>query len=374
MHTNTQDLQKLVARAKIGLMQKPDSTFFAVLCCSLPMSFSNEISTAATDGESLFLNPDFFTGLSLEERITLLAHETLHVAYLHALRKDHRDHKRFNAAADYVINLELKNRGYRLPSGGLVDRKYAGLSSEQVYDLLEQENKSPKPDHEDLLPPNMSSEESLNEVKNRMTGKISSAAMSAELSGDPESIPGNIRRFLEDLKKPKVNWRAVLQRFLSDFNKSDYSWKMPNRRYLPNYLPKLQSQSLTRIDFAIDTSGSISEQMFMQLCSELHAVLRMFNPQEIGVIQFDSRVQGQDVVRSLKDLAGIKFSGGGGTNVAPALEAFEQGPAQGLIVLTDGQFYTKHLVNPKRPVIWAIYDNPHFEAPFGQAIHFKLEY
>lgn len=374
MHTNTQDLQKLVARAKIGLMQKPDSTFFAVLCCSLPLSFSNEISTAATDGESLFLNPDFFIGLSLEERITLLAHETLHVAYLHALRKDHRDHKRFNAAADYVINLELVSRGYRLPAKGLLDRKYAGLSSEQVYDLLEQEDKSPQPDHEDLLPPNTASEESLNEVKNRMTGKISSAAMSAELSGNPESIPGSIKRFLDDLKKPKVNWRAVLQRFLSDFNKSDYSWKMPNRRYLPNYLPKLQSQTLTRIDFAIDTSGSISEQMFMQLCSELHAVLRMFNPQEIGVIQFDSRVQGQDVVRSLKDLAGIKFSGGGGTNVAPALEAFEQGPAQGLIVLTDGEFHTGHLVNPKRPVIWAIYDNPHFKAPFGQAIHFKLEH
>lgn len=365
----SEDIKKALSRAKIGLMQKPQSSFISVLCCNLKTIISTEVNTAATDGESLYINPDFFLSLNLEERIALLAHETLHVAYQHPYRRGERDHKKWNVAGDYVINGFLKDKGYTLPSNGLIDRKYTGLSADQVYDIIGDDK---APDHEDLLPPPGNTPEKQQVIEAAVAGKIAQAAMSADMSKDPGSVPQDVRRFLEELRKPKVNWRAVLQRFLSDLTPSDYSWKSPNKRYLPNYLPRLKTETLGRIDFAIDTSGSVSDKQFNQLLSEIWTVLRMFNPNEIGVYQFDSVLQGSSVVKNLKDFSTIKFSGGGGTNVLPALEEFEANKAQALIVLSDGYFSTRHLQKPKNPVIWAIYDNPGFKPPFGSVIHFKF--
>lgn len=350
-------------------MQKPQSSFISVLCCNLKTIVSTEVSTAATDGESLYINPDFFLSLNLEERIALLAHETLHVAYQHPYRKGEKEHTKWNVAGDYVINGFLKDKGYTLPSGGLVDRKYTGLSADQVYDMLGDDK---EPDHDDLLPPPEGTPAKQQIIEAAVAGKIAQAAMSADMSKDPGSVPGDIRRFLEELRKPKVNWKAVLQRFLSELSPSDYSWRQPNRRYLPNYLPKLKTEELGRIDFAIDTSGSISKKQFDQLLSEVWAVLRMFNPKELGVYQFDDILQGVDIVKSLKDFSNIKFTGGGGTNVLPALQEFESNKAQALIVLTDGFFHIEHLQKPRNPVIWAVYNNPGFIPPFGSVIHFKF--
>ena len=41
-----------------------------------------------------------------------------------------------------------------------------------------------------------------------------------------------------------------------------------------------------------------------------------------------------------------------------------------LIVLTDGYFYHTAEMDPNKPVIWLIYDNPHWQPPFGKAVYF----
>ena len=81
-----QELDKALARAKIGIMEKPDTMFFSTLCSSLETVFTEDYDTAATNGVKLLINPTFFSKLTLPERVFLLAHETLHVAYLHTIR------------------------------------------------------------------------------------------------------------------------------------------------------------------------------------------------------------------------------------------------------------------------------------------------
>ena len=209
-------------------------------------------------------------------------------------------------------------------------------------------------------------------IEKEIQSKIARAIMIAEMQNQAGSVPASIKRHFSDLSKPKVNWRVVLKRFLNNLTNDDYSWRKPNRKYLPHYLPKLHSTSLGRIDFAIDTSGSINEKQFTQFIAEVHAVLRMLNPKEIGVYQFDSVLQGSDVVRKATDLLKVPFSGGGGTNPQAALTEFEKNNAMGLIILTDGEFYTSMLKDPQRPVIWVVYNNPRFVAPFGTTVHFNL--
>jgi len=56
---------------------------------------------------------------------------------LHPTRQGKRDHMTYNMAGDYVINLLLTNAGLKMPANGLIDSKYKGLSSEQVYDIIQ---------------------------------------------------------------------------------------------------------------------------------------------------------------------------------------------------------------------------------------------
>ena len=44
--------------------------------------------------------------------------------------------QRWNHACDLAINLLLLEQGFRLPESGLMDRSYAGLSAEQIYERL----------------------------------------------------------------------------------------------------------------------------------------------------------------------------------------------------------------------------------------------
>ena len=76
-------IEKALSKAKIGMMMLPDTVFFSTLCTSLEIVITNQVPTAGTDGRKLFINKDFFFGLTEAERIFLLAHETLHVANLH---------------------------------------------------------------------------------------------------------------------------------------------------------------------------------------------------------------------------------------------------------------------------------------------------
>ncbi len=367
-------IEKALSKAKIGMMMLKDTVFFSTLCLSLDLSLDESVGTAGTDGRRLIINPSFFLGLTEGERIFLLAHETLHVAYLHCLRRGTRDPRLYNAAADYVINAELKKRGFHFIQGGLYDPKYADMSTEEVYTKLEQNPNQQPQCMPDLLEGDgsISTQGDIDTIEQEVLAKISRAAMMAEMSNQAGSVPVGIKRHLEDISKPKINWRVVLRRFFSDLSPSDYSWRRPNRKYMPNYLPKLVSQNLGRIDFAIDTSGSISNEDFNQFISEVHGVMRMLNPKEVGVYQFDHELQGSHVVRSVRDIIKLPFLGGGGTRPQAAIDEFIKHKAKALIMLTDGYFSKRPLIDPKRPVIWIIYDNPSFTAPFGKVVHISL--
>lgn len=372
-------IEKALSKAKIAMMMLPDTVFFSTLCTSLEVVITDEVLTAATDGRKLFINKAFFFGLTEAERVFLLAHETLHVAYLHPLRGQGKDLEIFNDACDYVINAELKQRKFTFIESGLYDPQYAGMSAEEVYEkLIQKPNYKPRCGMPDLLSPNgkpnspVLTEEQAKAIEQEVMAKVTQAAMMAEMSKQSGSIPSHIKRTLEELSKPKVNWKAVLSRFFSDMNKADYSWAKPNRKYLPMYLPKLHSTNLGRVDFAIDTSGSITVEQFNQFVSEVHGVLKMLNPTEIGVYQFDHVLQGSNIVRSVRDIIRLPFKGGGGTSPECAIQEFIKNKAQALIVLTDGYFNGRRLTDPKRPVVWVIYDNESFIPPFGKAVHIKF--
>src|ERR1700757_331275 len=119
-HQIPSDLRIQKARTTLLL----DHPFFGSLLFRLGGKASRSIATMATDGVSLYYNPEFVDTLNSAKLSGVLAHEVMHPALHHHARRSGRDPRRWNEACDYAINPLLIDAGLSLPEGVLVDDRY----------------------------------------------------------------------------------------------------------------------------------------------------------------------------------------------------------------------------------------------------------
>ena len=124
-------------RARIALLF--GHPFFSSLLHMLKPVEKPSLPTMATDGVHLFYNPTFVEQTVPAQLIGVLAHEVMHPALKHHLRRNGRDPKMWNKACDYVINPIIRKAGLQLPDDVLDDSRFYGMDSETVYGILERE-------------------------------------------------------------------------------------------------------------------------------------------------------------------------------------------------------------------------------------------
>ena len=369
----SQDHHHAPTKAKIQLMSRPDSVFFTTVCFSLKHVWSEQVPTAATDGKQILFNPKFFMSLTAEERVFLMLHETMHVAYMHcdpARYAQFPNQAKAGKAADYVINLQLVERGFKMPACGLLDRQYANMSWEQVYALLPD---CPPDDFpklgKDLLPCEGDPEQLVRDIQDILVR----ASIQSKMDGDkPGTIPGDIEIFLNGLLNPKLPWNRILQRYMDTFSKDDYSFRKPNRRFFPKFhMPCLYSERLMNLAIAVDTSGSVSDSDFQAFVTEVASILRMMKPEKITLLQFDTAIKSVDELSGIQDLMHCKFTGRGGTLINPVLEWANEHKPQLLMVFSDGEFNFSSTTT-KSQTLWIVHNNAGFNAPFGKTIHYTI--
>ena len=362
-------------RAKVALMLKADTVFFTSVLFSLKHSWSEAVSTAATDGTQIIFNPDFFMSLDQEERVFLMLHEAMHVALMHMTRLGTRNHRLWNQAADHVINLMLQSKGFQMPSMGLADKRFADMSSEQVYALLEQEQgPDTDPDGDvggfgaDLMEPTAP----IAEVREQINDILVRASIRAKQeSNTPGSIPGEFQVYLDKLLNPKLPWNRILQKYVQSMAKNDYTFRKPNRRFFPHQImPSLYSETLIDLAIAVDTSGSVSDEEFQRFVSEVAGIFRMLKPKKISLIQFDTQIKSVDQLNKVEDIFKLDFRGRGGTLIDPVVKWVKENKPQLTLVFTDGEFRPAQ-EETRLPFIWLIHSNPDFAAPFGKTIHYE---
>lgn len=370
------DKEKILSKAKIGLMTK-GSVFLCTIAFNLRYHWDKTKPTAGVDGVNMFINPDWFCSLEINERVGLLAHESWHVALDHVGekgRRGDRDKKTFNHAGDYVINLLVTNAGMKIPPNGLLDSKYDGWSTNQVYDDLIK-NGLPKKGQaigaagtgwgDDVLEGPGSPQEQQAQVAQLLVKAATASKMAGEKPGD---IPAEIQRTIDDLINPVLPWDAILDRFLTDMAPEDYSWRRPNRRFMPDhYLPTKSSEALGHLIFAIDTSGSVTEKMMTEILSEIVYVKTKFNPKKLTILDCDTTIHNVYDVTENDDILDLNFSGGGGTRCAPPIEYAKKHHAEALLYFTDGGF-TPYRGTVEFPLLWLIYDNPSWTTQIGEVI------
>ena len=85
----------------------------------------------------LTLQPDpTCSDLWTDALIGAQAHEVMHLACAHHVRREERDTALWNKACDIVVNQLLLDAGFSLPQGAVHDPAYAGFSVEALYSEL----------------------------------------------------------------------------------------------------------------------------------------------------------------------------------------------------------------------------------------------
>jgi predicted metal-dependent peptidase len=360
-------------KAKVAFMDRNDAVFMTTVCLHLNIFADHSCSTAWVNGTDMGINPDFFIGLPLGQRVFVLAHETKHVVHQHIERKGERDHLTYNYAGDYVINLDLKDAKYEIWPPCLIDEKFRGMTTEQVYDALisDPEEKPNEADHGDIRP----SDKPPEEYKEYLDQILVKAVMAAKSAGDsPGSIPGDVQVYLDGLLTPKLPMANHLKQFFTQIAKNDYSYRRPNRRYYPQfYLPSLVGTDLMHIAFAFDMSCSVQDTDTKRYVSELYGVLRMLKPDKLTLVQFDTEIISVDVVKNVYDLMNVKLTGRGGTWIEPLMTWAQKHKPAALVVFTDGEFDQPEF-NPGVPVLWMIHGSTraYFRCPFGRIVTFEV--
>ncbi|KAA6185476.1 hypothetical protein F2Q65_08310 [Thiohalocapsa marina] len=121
-----------------------DKPFLGALVLRLPMepARADWCPTTATDARAFYYNPDYIQALSLDETQFMLAHEALHCALSHFARRRHRVRHRWDLACDYAINPLLVDDGLTPPPNALLMPMYKGMTAEEIYPLLDDNDQS----------------------------------------------------------------------------------------------------------------------------------------------------------------------------------------------------------------------------------------
>ncbi|MHC1636280.1 MAG: vWA domain-containing protein [Candidatus Methanospirareceae archaeon] len=347
------DIETRLRKARVRLLL--DHPFFGTLALHLKFKEVTEetpilgiiIPTAATDGEYLYYNREWVSGLSDEELDFMIAHEVMHIALEHALRQGNRRKNKWNAACDYAINPILVDAGLSKPIGVLYEEKFKGMSAEKIYNLLPDEE---YPEWDILLEPrDRKEQEKLKQWKAHVAKAITAAKMRGKL-------PAGIEELIKDILQPKLNWREILRRLIVANFKSDYTWIPPNKKHIWNglTLPAMKSEGIGTVIIGVDTSASISDEELKQFFGEVQAILDTFD-MELYVVQHDAAVQKYDVHYKGDVLNEVKVKGRGGTSHKPLFKWVEEQNLKPtcMICLTDA--FSEFPDNPPSyPVLWAV--------------------
>lgn len=101
--------------------------------------WDDRIPTACVGSGIFLFNPKFFIILTDNQKMMIIIHEIFHIAFKHVQRckKYKYNPNMWNIATDYVINLILDKHKFDVKgAGGLLDYKFIGMDSEEVYKIL----------------------------------------------------------------------------------------------------------------------------------------------------------------------------------------------------------------------------------------------
>jgi len=365
--------------------------FFAALSRRIDKKKGN-VPTAGVrvneDGHfEMVYNPDFFNGLTDEQRSGVLVHEFYHLIFEHVTgrlpdelagvmhsdkptQEEIQKFKIWNIAADLSINYHIGANKLPenccIPGGKMFEDMPGDMTAEWYYSELlkkveEQEqdgnggggegagDADGSPSGSDFDPDNAGQFDSHNEwgqgtpapeeqaamdiAKERLKEALKDAANEAS-TRNWGSLSSSCRREIMERITSKVDWRKMLRYFVKTSQRANKrsTPKRLNRRYAYVHPGRKVSRTAS-IAVSIDQSGSVSDSMLAAFYGELNKLASLAT---FTVIPFDTKVA-EDKVYVWKKGESRKRERVmyGGTDFNPPTEYVNARKFDGHIVLTD---------------------------------------
>jgi len=351
--------------------------FFAGLSRRIHKVESKAIPTAGVmiDKETaqfiMLYNPDFFESLTEEQRLGVLMHEFYHLIFEHVTGRLPPEgmSKMWNVATDLAINSFLVGK---LPEGGCIPgqepfQDYPLEKSAEWYFSKLQNDEQFKPqdgdgdgDEGDVegdgsgspsqgggkgkpLPDSLDDHSGWGEVdqetkamaEERLKDAIRKATEEVNSGGRGwGTVSQGMRKKIQDMVSPKVNWRSVLRYFIKTSQRAN---KRSTPRRINKRFPYIHSgkriKRTAKIAISIDQSGSVSDAMLATFFSELNGLAKYA---EFTVVPFDTQVAEDEVYvwKKGKRRTFERVSCGGTCFNAPSRWVNER-KFDGHIILTD---------------------------------------
>lgn len=362
MSAVTPEMDKNLQKAIIGIFQRKDSAFYGSLMSAMSVVFDESIETACVVPKKISFGIDFFNSMTQANRLTVIAHELRHLAYLHPIRKKDRNHELWNKACDYKINLDLRDEGYDFGNvSHLYDEQYRGMTEEEIYDKLQQEQ-SPQPNPM----PDMGESNDQAATEYETLQAVSKAVAAAKASG---SCPAHIAGMLEASLTPQMDYKTVLEKYCTEMIKSGRSYRTRNRRYPKMILPgKWKDQGkLDNMHYYFDVSGSVTDEMAKDVVGTLQGIQEHFKPEYITLVQFDTRIQSVKVYEQHEPIDEIEIVGRGGTCFSDVIDHIEEHQPSVAVIFTDLYANTPREPDCDTKILWVIV-NSDLTAPYGDSV------
>ena len=355
--------------------------------------------------------------LTLEEVMSVLEHEALHILNHHMSRQASRQKEAWNVACDMAINCLIKTK---LPvEGCFAPPEWQDKAAEWIYDQLpredgeggggegegegegegtgEGEDGNGKDNKgKDGKGKGQGDEGDLNETYGKygkpmdnhdiwknadhagLAGLVVKQLVQEAIARNKGDIPGQYQALVEKILRSKVDWRQLLRYYVSSRiranRKLSYKHRDRRRMTVSNFVfpGHVRREGLELIVVA-DTSGSMfTKDQMEQFFTELEGIIRQTSA-VTRVIQIDAEVHSDEMYKS-GDWRKIKIVGGGGTDFRPAFAHIEKKKYNPCVVVffTDGcGDYPDAGSVPKYQVLWTMVTD--VKAPFGKTIKLDLD-
>lgn len=353
-----------------------DQVFFATLIMgskiieTMTMPDGTPNPTAYTDMLAIYYNPVFILGLPGVDMVKfVLAHEVMHIALMHGIRRGSRNaywkikklDPKTNAwveekidvwgvACDFAINWMLKKAKFTIWPNCYCSDEFDGMSAEQIYDILVQKSgggaggseagdgsggyykedsflKSDLVDAQHKMDPIEKAK-----FEQHVRRMVADATTQARMQGQ---LPAFLERFVNGVLSPPLPWERHLEDFAHRIVDRDLNWGKRNRRFASIYLPSRRSEAMGELIIIGDTSGSIPDALFAQTGVEMKYIIEIVKPERIRVIWADDEECGAMEVFEPEDEIILNPIGGGGTDMRKPMKYAEQFDPVCVILITD---------------------------------------
>lgn len=356
----------------------------------------------------------FYNKKTDQELLFLLKHELGHIVRESWNRKDNlgisktdiNKHSLLNIAQDYVINNGIAIEDFKgikdchkaLPFTEFcyMNEKYLNWTTEDIYfDLLKQQKEQQEQGgsgrqgqgkYKFVLDEHFDGE--LSEEEQEAIGDL---ILRAAKQAGQEGTPSDIWKMVEELTRPKVSWKKLLDKQAKSMIMVDYTYANPHVRSMnmSNMLrkngiiqrnqgiiyPRIKTEGSIKVIVGFDTSGSISNKEKADMLSEVVGIMNQFPDYELVVFCWGSQIVQESIKiftpQNVKEAKNYQFLCGGGTVIQPTVEFMTNYKDHQKIVFTDGYIFDKVPSEVKGwdNSIWVLTNrNSDFKTPVGKLV------